>query len=172
MEIARIIEKLRLLFFDSKPVLKIGDILGVDFDLPEGLEGYEGWMMSGLTAAKIPQFILPTDKVSVVPNYTLANELACQLADELGGNVRLINEADRVSIFNNIMKGGFNHKAKLDTDGELYWLHVNVKSGCPTAPAANFSDVEEEDWLKFRLKDQRHSLCFIQEIEALAPHVG
>ena len=39
----------------NKRILQIGDVLGLDFELPEGLERLNGWLVYNFTKQGIPQ---------------------------------------------------------------------------------------------------------------------
>ena len=111
----------------DKRAVQIGDVLGKDFDLPEGLERLNGWLVYNITEGGIPQVLEPKESVpeGVVTWKTGMDHVQKTLKKQGHTGARLWTEADGTAIFNNVVKGGHNDKAQLDVSGSdphgRYW---------------------------------------------------
>ena len=111
----------------DKRAVQIGDLLGEDFDLPEGLERLNGWLVYNITEGGVPQALEPRESApaDIVNWKTGMNHVEKTLKKQGHKNARLWTEADGTAIFNNVVKGGHNGKALIDVSGSYpygrYW---------------------------------------------------
>lgn len=119
---------------DSRAV-KIGDVLGKDFKLPEALERLNGWLVYNITEDGVPQALEPKESAPkrVVDWKTGMNHALNTLKNQGHKTARLWTKADSKAIFNNLVIGGHNGIAQLELSGSSpfgrYWEcteHVNM----------------------------------------------
>lgn len=107
------------LFAVDKRVLQIGDVLGVTFDLPEGLERLHRWLIYNITDEGIPQALEPKDSA---PEGLMRWPIAVKHVQETlyvegHENARIWTDADADAIVENVVNRGFNDKAQLALHG-------------------------------------------------------
>jgi hypothetical protein len=119
----------------DKRAVQIGDVLGQGFDLPEGLERLDGWLIYNITDEGVPQALEPKESApeGVVGWNTGMNHAQQTLKKQGHTGARLWTEADGKEIFNNVVKGGHNDKAQLDVSASnpngRYWEGTTEFSG-------------------------------------------
>lgn len=121
--------------FVDKRAVQIGDVLGADFDLPEGLERLNGWLVYNVTDKGVPQALEPKDSAPEgVVNWEAGMNHAQTLKKQGHTGARLWTEADGAAIINNVVKGGHNNKAQLNVSGSFpdgrYWECTRIR-GAP-----------------------------------------
>ncbi len=111
----------------DKRALQVGDVLGKDCDLPEGLDRLKDWLVFNITEDGVPQALEPKESApdGVVNWKTGVNHVEKTLKKQGHTGARLWTEEDGTAIFNNVVKGGHNDKAQLDVSGSSpdgrYW---------------------------------------------------
>lgn len=134
--------------------LKIGDVLGQDFDLPEGLERLNGWLVYNFSLNGTPQALEPIESApeGVVNWNTGLSHVEKTLKNQGHANARLWSwkQSDGSVIFNNIVQGGYNDKAELDVSGSnpngRYWDGIQLTLG-PGGAVVHYLDIEKHiDW--------------------------
>lgn len=142
-----IIEQLKGLFnlqedfstpYDSIATLKIGDVLGRDYGLPENLDHLKGWLVYNFTDEGVPQIL--ESKASALKGTVCwkraDNHVKETLPRQGHKNTRLWTDADHCAIFNNIVEAGLNGKVKLTNNGNWwngYWGSSTDDSVYPAA---------------------------------------
>lgn len=137
----------------NKRILQIGDVLGMDFELPEGLKRLNGWLVYNFTKQGIPQALEPLESAPEggVSWYAAGDHIRQTLKKDNGHTgARLWTVGDGSAIFNNIVQGGHNNKAQLDVSGSYplgrYWESTEFVLG-PGGAVARCLHVDlARDW--------------------------
>lgn len=154
---------------DARAV-QIGDVLGKDFDLPEGLERLDGWLVYNITEDGVPQALEPKESAleGVVNWKTGMNHAEKTLKKQGHQNARLWTEADGTAIFNNVVKGGHNDKAQLDVSGSLphgrYWESTEGRTSLGPAVVRYLDD----GYRRLKFKDYVARVRAVQDVPELS----
>lgn len=157
----------------DKRAVQIGDVLGEDFDLPEGLERLNGWLVYNITEGGVPQALEPKDSApeGVVNWETGMNHAQKTLKKQGHTGARLWTEADGTAIFNNVVKGGHNDKAQLDVSGSgpdgRYWESTGYRDD-PDGVMVRYPGGGGRDWV---YKDFDARVRATQDVPELARFV-
>lgn len=128
----------------DRGAVNVGDVLGQDIGLPQGLERLSNWIIYNVTVDGIPQALEPLESApDGAVNWKKAKEHIAGLKDQGHVGADLMSEADAVAVFNNLVKEGHNDKAGMDLSGGTpfgkYWLNA-VRQDEPGESAVIFMD--------------------------------
>ena len=156
----------------NKRILQIGDVLGINFNLPKGLERLNGWLVYNFTKQGIPQALEPLESApeGLVSWYAGVDHVRQTLKKDHGHTgAHLWTAGDGSAIFNNIVQGGHNHKAQLDVSGAnpagRYWESTEFVLG-PGGAVVRYLDIDRHrDW---RSRSDVARVRAVQDVPALA----
>ncbi len=153
----------------DKRAVQIGAVLGQDCDLPESLERLKGWLIYNITDDGVRQLLEPKESAPEgLVNWKIADNHVEETLKKQGHiGARLWTEEDGAAIFNNVVKGGHNDKARLgvsasDPDGR-YWEGTEHRYG-PGYAMVCFPDGGNRFW---RRKDYSARVRGVQDVTEL-----
>lgn len=145
--------------------LNIGDVVGLTFETPEGLERLNGWIVYNFQYNGVPQFLepkisAPLGDVTWEAGY---HHVKNTLKQQGHVDARLWTHNDGTAIFNNIVKAGHNDKAQLDITGSdplgRYWEDKAIM--------VRYPEDGSKDWVKLGVTAQVRAVQDVPQLSTV-----